>query len=167
MTAEELIAFLQLEPLTIEGGYYRRTYCSDETIPSSALPERYKMDKAFSSCIYFLLTPDTFSEFHLLPTDEIYHFYLGDPVDLVEIHPDGELTTTTLGQDIFSGQRLQYVVRKNTWQSSCLRAGGQFALFGCTLSPAYDWEDHQKGNWESLLRQFPKHHQTIMRLTRK
>ncbi|MBY0358677.1 MAG: cupin domain-containing protein [Candidatus Obscuribacterales bacterium] len=167
MTAEELIEFLQLEPLTIEGGYFRRTYCADETIAQKALPERYKTDKALSSCIYYLLTPDTFSEFHMLATDEIYHFYLGDPINLIEISQNGELKTTVLGQDIMNGQEVQHAVPRNTWQASQLQAGGKFALLGCTLSPAYDFADHQKGNWEAMLRQFPMHHQTIMRLTRK
>lgn len=167
MTAEDLIELLQLEPLVIEGGYFRRTYCAEDIIPQSNLPEGHKNERAFSSCIYYLLTPDTFSEFHTLPTDEIYHFYLGDPVEMVEIHPDGDLTTTVIGQDVLNGQKVQHLVKKNTWQASYLLKGGKFALMGCTMSPAFDQADHQRGNWELLLRQFPKHHQAIMRLTRK
>lgn len=167
VTAEELIQLLGLEPLKIEGGYYRRTYCSDEVIPQPSLPHRYVVDHPFGSCIFFLLTPDTFSEFHSLLSDETYHFYLGDPIDLIELMPNGECRTTILGQDILNGQKIQHTVLRNTWQASYLRPGGKWALLGCSVAPAFDENDFLKGNWEQLLRSHPKHHQIIMRLTRK
>lgn len=167
MTAEELIQFLGLEPLTIEGGYFRRTYCCDEEIAQPSMPHRYLVDHPFSTCIYFLLTKTNFSNFHSLLSDETYHFYLGDPVELVELHPNGECTTTVLGQDIFNGQKVQHTVLRGTWQASYLRAGGEWALMGCTVAPGFDENDFQAGNWENLLRTHPKHHQIIMRLTKK
>lgn len=167
LSAQEIIDLLQLEPLTFEGGFYRQTYCADEQIPQQALPQRYTHDKAFGTCIYYLLTPETYSEFHALPTDEIYHFYLGDPVEMIELHEDGECTATILGPDIAAGQKVQHLVPKGTWQASYVLAGGSVALLGCTMAPGFDRDDFQKGNWETLLRKFPKHHQIIMRLTRK
>lgn len=167
MTAEELIQMLGLEPLTREGGYYRRIYASDEVIPQSVLPNRYKSDHSFGSAIYYLLTKDTFSEFHSLLSDETYHFYLGDPIELIELHPNGEYSQTTLGQDILGGQKVQHTVLKNTWQASYVRPGGEWALLGCTVNPSFEDSDFQKGHWETLLRSHPKHHQIIMRLTRK
>ena len=167
MTAEELIQLLGLEPLTNEGGYFRRTYCSNEEIPQPSMPHRYLVDHPFGTCIYYLITKDSFSHFHSLLSDEIYHFYLGDPVELVELHPNGECTTTVLGQDILNGQRIQHVVLKNTWQASYLRGGGEWALLGCTVAPGYDDNDFVQGNWENLLRSHPKHHQIVMRLTKK
>lgn len=167
MTAEELIRFLGLEPLTIEGGYFRRTYCSDEVIPQPSLPRRYVVDHPFGTCIYYLLTKQTFSQFHSLLSDETYHFYLGDPVELVELHPNGECSTTILGQDIMNGQKVQHTIPRGTWQASYLREGGEWALLGCTVSPGFDDNDFVKGNWEQLLRTHPKHHQIIMRLTKK
>ncbi len=167
MTAEELIQFLGLEPLTQEGGYYRRTYLSDEVIPQPSMPHRYLVDHHFGSCIFYLITRESFSHFHSLLSDEIYHFYLGDPVELIELHPNGECTTTVLGQDIVAGQKVQHLVPRNTWQASYLRPGGEWALLGCTVSPGYDENDYVDGNWESLLRSHPKHHQIIMKLTKK
>lgn len=167
MTAEELIAMLRLEPLPIEGGYFYRTYYSDEILPQSALPDRYQSDHRFGSAIYYLLTKDTFSAFHTLLSDETYHFYLGDPVELIELHESGECTSTILGQDLLAGQKVQHTVSKGTWQASYLRAGGNFALMGCTLAPSFEQSDFINGNWETLLRKHPKHHQLIMRLTRK
>ncbi len=167
LTPQELIEFLGLEPLTIEGGYFRRTYSSDEILPQPSLPRRYVTDHPFSSCIFFLVTRANFSEFHSLKSDETYHFYMGDPVELIELHPNGECTTTILGQDIMNGQKVQHTVLRGTWQASYIRPGGDWALMGCTVAPAFDLNDFSKGNWENLLRTHPKHHQIIMRLTRK
>lgn len=167
MNAEAVIQLLGLEPLTIEGGYYRRSYCSDEVIPQPSLPPRYVVDHPYGTCIYFLLTQTTFSQFHSLLSDETYHFYLGDPVDLVELLPDGEARTTVLGQDIFNGQKVQHTVMRNTFQASYVRPGGEWALLGCSIAPGFDNNDFVKGNWEHLLRTHPKHHQIIMKLTEK
>lgn len=166
LSAEELIEMFGLEPLPGEGGYFHRTYISDETIPGDAIP-RYGRDKHFGSCIYYLLKADEYSEFHCLPTDEIYHFYHGDPVELLEIQENGELVTTILGSDLRAGHKVQHVVRKGNWQALYVRPGGKVALMGCTMAPAYDEQDYQKGNWEKLLRLFPKHHMLIMKYTRK
>ncbi len=165
-SAEELIEMFGLEPLTGEGGYYSRTYISDEVIPGDALP-RYGRDKAFGSCIFYLLREGEYSEFHCLPTDEIYHFYYGDAVEMLEIQENGDLSTTILGRNLLAGEKIQHVVKKGTWQASYVRPGGQVALMGCTMAPAFDPDDYQKGNWEKLLRLFPKHHMLIMKYTRK
>lgn len=167
MTAEEVIQLLGLEPLAIEGGYYRRTYCSDEILPQPSLPHRYVVDHPFSTAIYFLITKTEFSHFHSLLSDETYHFYLGDPVELVELLPDGESRITVLGQDIANGQKVQHTVMHNTFQASYLRPGGEWALLGCTVAPGFDTNDFVAGNWEQLLRTHPKQHMIIMKLTKK
>ena len=167
MTAEELIALLQLEPLEMEGGFFQRTYYSDETLPQGALPERYQSAHTLGSSIYYLLTRENFSHFHSLLSDETYHFYMGDPVELVELHADGECTITILGPDLLAGQKLQHTVKKHTWQASYVRTGGTFALLGCSVYPSFEMSDFVQAHWETLLRSHPKHHQMIMRLTHK
>ncbi len=104
-TAREIADALGLAPLPEEGGLYRQTYVADETIAAAALPPHYGRDKAFSTAIYYLLTgePDSFSALHRLPTDEVYHFYLGDPVELLELHPDGTRRRVLLGPASRSG----------------------------------------------------------------
>src|SRR5918911_796814 len=104
-TAEQLIAALGLRPLPREGGYYRETYRSADTLPAAALPPRYGRGKAAGTAIYYLLTPDTCSALHRLPTDEVFHFYLGDPVALLLLPPGGPGRLLTLGTDLLSGQR--------------------------------------------------------------
>jgi len=89
LTPEKIIDNLNMKPLEIEGGYYVETYRSADRIEAKALPERYSKSKSISTAIYYLLTPNTKSNLHRLPTDEIYHFYLGDPVQMLLLYPDG------------------------------------------------------------------------------
>src|SRR5262245_48991382 len=110
LSAEQIIAALRLQPLPLEGGYYRETYRSADTLPAAALPPHYGRDKSAATAIYYLLTPDTFSALHRLPTDEVFHFYLGGPVRMLHLSPDGDGREVVLGPDILAGQQLQTVV---------------------------------------------------------
>ena len=112
MNAEMLIEKLGLVPLPGEGGYYRETYRSQETVPQGVLPERYGGDKHMATAIYCLLTSETFSALHRLPADEMFHFYLGDPVTMLQLFPDGSARTMTLGNDILAGHFPQCVVAR-------------------------------------------------------
>ncbi len=167
MTAEEIMRLLGLKPLPREGGCYIETYRSEDLVPQMALPERYGGDKALSTAIYYFLTPDTFSALHRLPTDEIYHFYLGDPVELVQLRPDGSGSVTVLGTDLAAGMRPQVVAPNGVWQGSRLRPGGRFALMGTTMAPGFDPEDYQAGAREDLLRTHPQFRDLIQALTKK
>lgn len=168
LTPQQIIDHLKLEPLAQEGGYFRRTYSSADVLPAAALPERYGVDKLAGGAIYFLLTDaeDGFSALHRLPTDEIYHFYLGDPVELVMISPEGGLQVTVLGQDILHGQQVQAVAPAGWWQGSRLAADGEFALLGTTMAPAFTEDDYEHGDRSDLLAQFPQHAALIRRFTR-
>src|SRR6476661_8861982 len=88
LTAKEVIELLRLEPLPIEGGYYRVTYRADETLGAATLPERYGGPRAYGGAIYFFLHGDNFSALPRLLTDEVYHFYLGQPVEMLLLYPD-------------------------------------------------------------------------------
>ncbi len=153
----KLIEKLGLEPLVGEGGLFRQTYCSPEEIPAGALPARYKSAHPIGTVIYFLLTPDvdSFSALHRLPTDEVYHFYLGDPVGMLLLHPDGRTEQVTLGQDIFAGQQVQFVAPAHAWQGSRLLPGGRYALLGTTMAPGYIQEDFEIGRREELNAAYP------------
>ncbi len=165
MNAQVLIESLGLEPLPGEGGFYRETYRSSERMVVAALPERYKADKEFGTAMYYLLTAETTSALHRLPTDEVFHFYLGDPVVMLQLYPDGTGKTITLGPDILSGQIVQCVVPKFVWQGAALVAGGRFALMGTTMAPAFDFADFELGNRAKLLAQYEVHSELINRLT--
>jgi predicted cupin superfamily sugar epimerase len=104
---------------------------------------------------------------HRLLTDELYHFYLGDPVTMLQLLPDGTHRIITLGHDVLNGQKVQCVVTNNVWQGSFLVEGGRFALLGTTMAPAFDFSDFALGDRESLIRQYPGCKDLIVQLTRK
>jgi predicted cupin superfamily sugar epimerase len=168
LTLERLIEFLGLAPLPDEGGLFRQTYLADERIAPEALPARYRSAKAYGSAIYNLLTDaaDSFSALHRLPTDEVYHFYLGDPVRMLLLHPDGASGQVVLGPRILEGQHVQFVVPRGVWQGSRLAPGGRWALLGTTMAPAFGPEDYEGAQRAPLQAAYPDRAALIQELTR-
>lgn len=166
MTADSIIRRFHLEPLPVEGGLYHRHYASDETITGEALPERYPDAKPLASAICYMHLPETRSLMHRLRTDEIYHFYNGDPVTLVLLYPGGESRVVVLGQDYSAGHVPFFVVPRGVWQGSCLQDGGSWALLGATMAPAYHEDDFELGARAALLRQYPDEVEWIEKLTK-
>lgn len=164
--AQAIIDRLGLQPHPNEGGFYIETYRSKERIPQAGLPERYPGEKAFGTAIYYLLTPETYSEFHRLPTDEIFHFYAGDPVTQVHLRPNGEVAEFILGSDVLMGQLPQLVAPAGVWQGSYLNEGGRYALMGATVSPGFDFSDYESGSRGLLMAEFPAAEEAILKLTR-
>lgn len=167
MSADEIIAHFQLAPLPVEGGLFRRHYAADEFILPHALPGRYAQPKLFGSAILYMHTADTRSLFHRLKTDEVYHFYNGDPVSLVILNPDGTHQLVILGQDYRAGQVPFYTVPRGVWQGSCLAHGGNWALLGATMAPAFDDNDFELADRADLSEKYPAAHDWIVRLTKE
>src|SRR5262245_13016451 len=157
LTAQQVIDLLQLEPLPLEGGFFRQTYKSPEMLHPEALPERYSQPMVFGTAIYALLTHADFSAMHRLDTDEIYHFYYGDPLEILLLHPDGSGEVFLLGNDLSAGQQPQKMVARNVWQGTRLTPRGQygFALIGTTMAPGFEWAGFRLGEREALLAQYP------------
>src|SRR5262245_19048101 len=132
LIAEDVIARLGLQPLAIEGGWFRETHRASMIIPAYALAPVYAGDRASSTTIYYRLTPATFSALHRLPSDEVYHFLLGDPVEMLQLPPGAPAKRVTLGSDLLGGEQLQEIVPAGVWQGSRLRPGGTWALMGVT-----------------------------------
>lgn len=154
---------LHLEPLPQEGGFYAETYRSGIEIPAQILPT-HDESRSISTAIFYLLTPGTHSALHKLPGDEIYHFYLGDPVELLKLYPDGSGKVITLGQDIFKNMKLQEVVPGGTYQGARLKEGGTYALLGTTMAPGFEFEDFEPGNITELSQRYPDYEALITKL---
>ncbi len=165
-SAKQIQELLNLGPLHIEGGYFVETYRSKFALARQSLPLGYPGERALSTAIYYMLTPDTFSIIHRLKGDEVYHFYLGDPAEMLLLKPDGTAETVLLGQDIVSGMRLQQVVPAGAWQGSRLAPGGKFALMGTTMSPGFDPADFETGKRDELSTRYPDYAALITALTR-
>lgn len=164
-TAEEIIALLGLEPHPAEGGHYRETWRSPEQVAAEALPARYGAARSVGTAIYYLLTPDTFSHIHRLRSDEVFHFYLGDPVEMLQL-PDGEDgAVVEIGPDLTAGQRPQVLVPAGVWQGARLKPGGRFALLGCTVAPGFEFADYEHGQRTALLQSWGDHADLIEALT--
>jgi len=163
-TISDLFRVLNLKPLPEEGGFFVESYRSVETIEAHSLAQKHSAKRSLSTAIYYLLTPETFSALHKLPGDEIFHFYAGDPVELLELFPGGSGRTVVLGPDILNGMKFQHVVPGGVWQGSRLVRGGKYALLGTTMSPGFDYADFVKGNRDELIGKYPAYAEQISRL---
>jgi hypothetical protein len=163
MTAEDVIRLLGLEPLAIEGGHFAETWRSTDRV---TLPARYRGERALGTAIYYLLTPGTFSEMHRLPADEVFHFYLGDPAEMLHLLPGGTGRLVTIGTDLAAGMRPQVVAPAGAWQGSRLVPGGAWALLGTTMAPGFDPADYERGARAALLAGWPEFRGGIEALTR-
>jgi predicted cupin superfamily sugar epimerase len=149
-----------------EGGYFRQTYRSDVVLAREALPAEFTGARAASTAIYFLLEGENFSAFHRLRSDEVWHFYLGDPLVVHVIEPEGTYSSIELGRDLETGQVLQAVVRAGCWFASHVADWKSFAVVGCTVAPGFDFEDFEMGKRGELGARYPQHGELIERLTR-
>jgi hypothetical protein len=163
-TADRLIRALGLKPHPKEGGYFAETYRSGESVPAKALPKRYAGRRALSTAIYYLLTPETLSPLHRLSSDEVYHFYIGDPVEVLLLGKKAR--RMLLGPGILTGERPQLLVPRGTWQGLRLKKGGSFALLGTTVAPGFEYADYEHGDRAALVRAYPRQKAMILALTK-
>lgn len=180
------IGKLRLEPHP-EGGYFRQTYRSDLMIAGEALPG-FGGARAASTAIYFLLEGETFSAFHRLQSDEMWHFYAGSPLEVHVIDPAGSYSTLLMGSDPDAGQVFQAVVPAGCWFGAevgenphfCQRRAEMghppyptplphlpYALVGCTVAPGFDFADFELARAKDLSAAYPQHREIIRRLTRR
>lgn len=169
----KLLAYLksnyEFQEIPMEGGLAFQTYISDEAIPDQALPDRYAGSRQVNSLIYFLLEDkeNCFSAMHQLKTDETYHYYIGDPVEMLLLYSNGTSETLLLGSDILNGQNVQHTVPRGTWQGSHLLPGGKFAFMAASMSPGFDSRDFTLGKRDDLVEKYPDRKLLITQLTRK
>ncbi|HWR15901.1 MAG TPA: cupin domain-containing protein [Terriglobales bacterium] len=159
-SAEDVIRLLDLKPLTVEGGYFSETYRSSLSLDFPG----YSGPRSAKTAIYYLLTPECCSRMHRVPGDEMFHFYLGEPVEMLHLSPDGAGEVITMGQDIAAGMTLQHVVPGGWWQGARLKAGGRFALMGTTMSPGFDYKDYENGDLATLVKGWPGWKESIAAL---
>jgi predicted cupin superfamily sugar epimerase len=162
MTADEVKKMLGLTPHPREGGWYVRTYEAAEFV---AVNERYDGSRRTGTAIYYLLEPGTFSEMHVLQSDEIFHHYAGGAVEMLQLWPDGTSKRVVIGKDLSADERPQVVVPRGVWQGSRLLKG-EWALLGCTVSPGFEFADYETAGCEELCAKWPKEREMIEKLTR-
>ena len=175
MTAEDVKKVLGLQPHPREGGWFVRTWESEEFVAASSFDDgRYEGARRTSTAIYYLLEPGTFSEMHVLKSDEIFHHYLGDAVEMLQLFEDGSSSRVVIGKDLEAGERPQHVVRCGVWQGSRLLNSGSgllvqegWALLGCTVSPGFEFVDYKDASAEELIAKWPGEAEVIRGLTNR
>jgi len=165
ISAQQIIELFDMKPLPDEGGFYVETYRAKEKIDADSLPPAFDGDRNISTAILYLLTPQTCSRMHRVRSDEIFHFYLGDPVTMLHLKVDGSSAVLTLGHDILDSQQVQITVPANIWQGCLLNEGGKFALLGCTIAPGFEFADYQSANRKELVEKYPDQKELILKLT--
>ncbi len=149
-----------------EGGWFKEVYRSAETVKPEHLPARFKGERHHSTSIYFLLTGDTYSAFHRIKSDELWHYYVGSAVTIYMIDEEGNYSEITLGSELDMGEVLQCVIPHGVWFGAKVNDPDSFSLVGCTVSPGFHFDDFELADRAELINRFPEHKIIIEKLTR-
>ena len=156
-TVQQLVDHLGMTLLPVEGTFFVSTYRSTADMADGG-PVGTAMIGLYSA------DPPSRSLFHRLTFDEVWHFYRGDPMRLVLLHPDGSTQEVIMGADLLAGQLVQFVIPAGVWQAGELVEGGRWALFGCTMAPGFTGTCFEGGRVGDLLASYPDRAADISRL---
>jgi uncharacterized protein len=163
-TAEEIKGMLGLEPHPT-CGFVAETYRSPLKIPADALPDAYGDDRPFGSALYFLVTPEAQIVMHRIRSDQLYHHYLGDPLEVLMLFPDGTGKIVTVDSDLGAGHRPQLFLPGGTFHTSRLAPGAGYALLASTEWPGVEPPDVEHGDVEALMQAYPDLREEISAFT--
>lgn len=170
LTGKEVIDWFGLMPNSAEGGYFAATYESAVKIPSGRLLSGVQQERSLCSAIYYLLDPAGRSVMHKVEGDMIYHFYAGDPVEMLLLYPKGQANrheVCIFSNNVAAGGQPMKIIPGGTWLGSRLTPGGSYALMGVSMSPGFDPNEYAIGRREELTREFPERTSLIIELTRE
>jgi len=155
---QDMIDFYDFDRIPVEGTLYKSTYVSElktdrGTPAGTAIIALYSEAPYSASC------------FHRLRYDEVWHFYGGDPLKLILLHPNGSSEEIIMGSDVLNGEKVQYVIPAHTWQAGCIVPGGRYSLFANTMTPGFDGADFEAGIADELIQQYPDRKEDILQLS--
>jgi predicted cupin superfamily sugar epimerase len=136
-------------------GFFTESYLSGAEVAQQALPPGYDGPRPLASALYFLVTPEAHMVLHRLRSDQVYHHYLGDPLEVLLLHKDGRGEIVTAGVDLAAGMRPQLLVPCWTFHVSRVRPGGAYAFMGTTAWPSVESNDLEIGDPEALAMAYP------------
>ena len=146
-------------------GFVAETYRSPLKIPAGALPEAYEGSRPFGSALYFLVTPDAQIVMHRIRSDQLYHHYLGDPLEVLLLYPAGNGEVVTVGSNLQAGERPQLFLPGSTFHKSRLSSGASYALLASTEWPGVEPPDVEHGDIENLIKAYPNFRDEIRAFT--
>lgn len=158
LSVQSLIKHYDLDVLPVEGTLYRQVYKSNQLDLNQ---------RPYGSAMIGLYChkPQSVSCFHRLKSDEVWHFYGGDPIELYLLYPDGTHEIVILGNDFTNGEKLIQVIPAGTWQAGQTISGGEYSLFGCTMAPAFWGPDFEAAIGSELELQYPELTKIIRKLS--
>ena len=154
LSAAQVIEMLALQPATC--GFVRETFRSDIQIPASALPAAYAGARPLGNVLYFLVTPEAAVQLHRIRSDQMYHHYLGDPLEVLLLYSDGRHEVTRVGRDLSSGMRPQLFIPGGTFHTARVAHGGDYALLGTSVWARAEPADVEMGNPDRLMEAYPE-----------
>ncbi len=161
MKAQDFVEALQLQAHP-EGGWFAEHYRSPLNIETAG----FEGSRSAATSIYFLLKGGQFSALHRIKSDEIWHFYEGGTLEIIEIDLSGKLVATRLGRNFPDGEKFSYTVKAGHWFGSRPAPGSEFSLVGCTVAPGFDFADFEMPDQAWFLKEFPEHESIILEMTR-
>jgi uncharacterized protein len=154
MTAEEIRVLLKLEPHAT-CGFVRVTFISEKWIAAGGLPPPFAQGHPAGSALYFMVTPDAPVRLHRIRNDQLYHYYLGDPIDVLMLHADGTTQRAVVGPDLRAGQCLQLLIPGNTFHTARIVGGRRWFLGASTEWPGVEPADVEIGDVDALGAKYP------------
>ena len=154
LTADEIRALLQLEP-NATCGFVRQTYLSALSIAPNGLPAPFADGRPLGSALYFMVTPSAPVRLHRIRNDQLYHYYLGDPIELFLLHADGNAERIVVGPDLRAGQRVQQFIPGNTFHTARVIGRRRWFLGASTEWPGVVPADVEIGNLDALAKKYP------------
>jgi predicted cupin superfamily sugar epimerase len=154
LTAEAILALLALEP-NATCGFVRLTFVSKTAIAAGALPAPFADGRPLGSALYFMVTPGAPVRLHRIRNDQLYHYYLGDPLEVFLLHADGSTERVVVGPDLRSGERVQLLIPGNTFHTARLIGRRRWFLGASTEWPGVVPEDVEIGNLDALAGKYP------------
>ncbi len=163
-TAEEIKAMLGLEPHPT-CGFVAETYRSTFKIGANSLPEAYEGARPCGSALYFLVTQEAQIVMHRIRSDQLYHHYFGDSLEVLLLYPDGNGEVVSVGSDLGAGERPQLFLPGGTFHTSRLGAEADYALLASTEWPGVEPPDVEHGDVAALMEAYPKLREEIRAFT--
>jgi uncharacterized protein len=154
LTAEEIRHLLDLEP-NATCGFVRVTFVDKRAIAPGGLPAPFADGRPLGSALYFLVTPEAPVRLHRIRNDQLYHYYLGDPLEVFLLHGDGSSERVVVGPDLRAGERVQLLIPGNTFHTARLTGHRRWFLGASTEWPGVVPADVELGNLDTLAGRYP------------
>src|SRR5438477_12583501 len=154
LSAAELLSLLSREP-NATCGFVRLTFVSDQSVAAGVLPPPFAEARPVGSALYFMVTPGAPVRLHRIRNDQLYHHYLGDPLEVFMLHADGRTERVIVGPDLRNVRRVQLLIPGNTFHTARLIGRGRWFLGASTEWPGVVPADIEIGNLEELAGKYP------------